>query len=123
MNFIAIIANGCLMPVSPEARELAQMTLLDPLQFGKILPEGSGIYLPITETNMWFLTDIIPAHSLGGVFSAGDVLIGFGIILLVVEIIFSNTWLTVSDMPQAINIKSKTKSPPKPSRRNAFELD
>jgi hypothetical protein len=121
MNFIAIIANGCLMPVSPEARELAQMTLLDSLQFGKILPEGSGIYLPITETNMWFLTDIIPAHSLGGVFSAGDVLIGFGIILLIVEIIRSNKWLAEGEIPREMNTANEIDLPPVSSRRNATE--
>jgi hypothetical protein len=94
LNFIAIIANRCLMPVSPEARELAQMTALDPSRFGMVLPEGSGIYLPIDQTNLWFFTDIIPAHYLGGVFSAGDILIVFGFVLFAVEIAFSRKWLS-----------------------------
>ncbi len=94
LNFIAIIANGCLMPVSPEARALAQMTALGPSRFGMVLPEGSGIYLPIGQTNLWFFTDIIPAHFLGGVFSAGDVLIGFGFVLFSIEIAFSTKWLS-----------------------------
>jgi hypothetical protein len=94
LNFIAIIANGCMMPVSPEARELAQMTALDPSRFGMVLPEGSGIYLPIDQTNLWFFTDIIPAHYLGGVFSAGDILIIFGFVLFAVEIAFSKKWLS-----------------------------
>ena len=94
LNFIAIVANGCLMPVSPEARELAQMTALEPSRFGMVLPEGSGIYLPIDQTNLWFFTDIIPAHYLGGVFSAGDILIIFGFVLFVIEIAFSKKWLS-----------------------------
>ncbi len=94
LNFIAIIANGCLMPVSSEARELAEMTALDPSRFGMVLPEGSGIYLPIDQTNLWFFTDIIPAHFLGGVFSAGDILIGFGFVLFAIEIAFSKKWMS-----------------------------
>lgn len=77
------------MPVSPEARELAHMTPLDPSQYGMVLPEGSGVFLPLEQTNMWFFTDIIPAHSLHGVCSAGDLLIGFGFVLFFLEVAFS----------------------------------
>jgi len=52
LNFIAIIVNGGLMPVSPEARELANMAFLDSSQFGIVLPQGSGVLLPIDQTNM-----------------------------------------------------------------------
>jgi hypothetical protein len=89
MNFIGIVANGGLMPVSPEARGLARMTPLDPSQFGMVLPEGSGIYLPLDQTNLWFFTDIIPAHSLGGVLSIGDLLIAFGFFLFFLEVAFN----------------------------------
>jgi hypothetical protein len=89
INFLGIVANGGLMPVSPQARELAKMTSLDPSQFGMVLPEGSGVYLPIEQTNLWFFTDIIPAHSLGGVYSAGDLLIAFGFFLFFMEVAFS----------------------------------
>jgi hypothetical protein len=76
------------MPVSPEARQLADMTFLGPSQFGMVLPEGSGVLLPIDQTNLWFLTDIIPASHLGGVYSAGDVLIGMGFIIFLLEVVF-----------------------------------
>jgi hypothetical protein len=87
-NFVAIVANSGLMPVSSEARQLADMTFLGPSQFGMVLPEGSGILLPIDQTNLWFLADIIPASHLGGVYSAGDVLIIIGFIIFLLEVVF-----------------------------------
>lgn len=85
-NFAAIITNGGLMPVSPEARQLAHMLTLDQSQFGMILPEGSGVLLPLYQTNLWFLTDIIPVSHLGGVYSAGDVLISAGLLIFFPEV-------------------------------------
>jgi hypothetical protein len=89
LNFVAIVANGGLMPVSQEARQLAQMTFLDASQFGMVLPEGSGVLLPVNQTNLWFLTDIIPASHLGGVYSPGDILIGIAIIAFLLEVTFT----------------------------------
>lgn len=91
LNFVAIVVNGGLMPVSPEARQLAGMTFLGPSQFGMVLPQGSGILLPISQTNLWFLTDIVPASHLGGVYSPGDVLIGMGIIIFLLEVVFGKS--------------------------------
>lgn len=89
LNFAAIITNGGLMPVSPEARHLAQMIPLDPFQFGMVLPEGSGVLLPLNQTNLWFLTDIIPASHLGGVYSAGDILIAIGFFVFLPEAVIN----------------------------------
>jgi len=91
LNFIAIVVNGGLMPVSPEARQLADMAFLGPSQFGMVLPQGSGVLLPFDQTNLWFLTDIIPASHLGGVYSPGDVLIGVGFIIFLLEVVFSKS--------------------------------
>jgi hypothetical protein len=91
LNFVAIVANSGLMPVSPEARQLADMTFLGPSQFGMVLPEGSGVLLPIDQTNLLFLTDIIPASHLGGVYSPGDVLIGMGFIIFLLEVVFGKS--------------------------------
>ncbi len=85
LNFAAIVANGGLMPVSPEARQLAHMTLLDPSRLGGILPEGSGVLLPLQSTNLPMLTDVIPSSFLRGVFSVGDVIIAFGMVLLIIS--------------------------------------
>ncbi len=85
LNFAAILANGGLMPVSPEARQAAHMTLLDSSHLGGILPEGSGVLLPLQSTNLPLLTDIIPASWLHGVLSIGDVIIGVGMVLLLIS--------------------------------------
>jgi hypothetical protein len=37
------------------------------------------------------LTDIIPTSHLGGVYSAGDVLIGMGFIIFLLEVVFSKS--------------------------------
>lgn len=99
LNFAAIITNGGLMPVSPEARQLAQMIPLDPSQFGMVLPEGSGVLLPLNQTNLWFLTDIIPASHLGGVYSAGDILITMGFFIFLPEATFSRNIISLSNLP------------------------
>jgi len=99
LNFAAIITNGGLMPVSPEARQLAQMIPLDPSQFGMVLPEGSGVLLPLNQTNLWFLTDIIPSSHLGGVYSAGDILITIGFFIFLPKATFSRNIISRSNLP------------------------
>lgn len=86
LNFAAIVANGGLMPVSPAARLQAGMTAIGQSGFGKVLPEGTAILLPVDQTNLWLLSDIIPISPVGGVFSLGDVLIGVGLLVFLVEV-------------------------------------
>ena len=85
LNFVAIVANGGLMPVSPEARLQAGMPVIGQLGFGKVLPEGTGILLAVDQTNLWVLSDIIPISLVGGVFSPGDVIIAAGLLVFAVE--------------------------------------
>jgi hypothetical protein len=85
LNFAAIVANGGLMPVSPGARLHAGMPAIGESGFGKVLPEGTGVLLLTDQTNLWFLSDIIPVSLVGGVFSPGDVLIGIGLLVFLVE--------------------------------------
>lgn len=84
LNFAAIVANGGLMPVSPDARLQAGMTPIGQPGFGKVLPEGTGILLPVGQTNLQFLSDIIPISGVG-VFSPGDVVIGVGLLIFFAE--------------------------------------
>ena len=85
LNFAAIVANGGLMPVSPGARLQAGMPTIGESGYGKMLPEGTGVLSPIDQTNIWFLSDIIPISLLGGVFSPGDVVIGVGLLIFFIE--------------------------------------
>ncbi len=85
LNFAAILANGGLMPVSPEARLQAGMIDLGPSSLGMVLPEGTGILLSVDQTNLQFLSDIIPISAVG-VFSPGDVVIGVGLLIFFAEV-------------------------------------
>ena len=86
LNFAAIVANGGLMPVSPEVRLQAGMTPIGQPGFGKVLPEGTGVLLLVDQTNLWFLSDTIPISLVGGVFSPGDVVIAVGLLVFVVGV-------------------------------------
>ncbi len=86
-NLSAILANGGLMPVSPEARHLAGMTDLGSAWLGHVTPQGTGILLNVSQTRLWAFTDIIPWDLVGGVFSVGDVLLGSGLVWLLVELL------------------------------------
>jgi hypothetical protein len=90
LNFIAIVVNGGLMPVSPEARSFAGMAELGSFWLGKMTPGGTGILLSVDHTRLWVITDIIPWRSFRAVFSIGDIVLGAGLILLCLEIIILN---------------------------------
>ncbi len=88
MNFIVILANGGLMPVSPES--LAQADLQDRITqvtLGDALPRSKDILLLREETRLWFLSDTIPVSSpiIRSVFSPGDVVIGLGLAIILRE--------------------------------------
>ncbi len=102
LNFAAIVANGGLMPVSPEVRELAHMTALDPSYLGGILPEGSGILLPLQSTRLAILTDVIPSSHIHGVYSIGDVMIAAGVVLFLIGAA-RWTWLAMRNREHGVN--------------------
>ena len=87
LNFLAIAANGGLMPVSPDARLLAGMPALGVSGLGQVLPEGTGILLPIDQTHLWLLSDIIPVSWAHMVISYGDIIIGIGLLIFTAQVI------------------------------------
>jgi len=91
LNFIAILLNGCFMPVTPEARYLAGKTLIEMSPDKIILTGSGGIVLPIEQTVMWCLTDIIPVSFIHTVFSLGDIVIFVGILVTCVTLISQTT--------------------------------
>jgi hypothetical protein len=97
LNFTAIVANGGLMPVTPEAISLAGMQELGTTWLGKVTPHGTGILLTVDQTRLWPLTDIIPWDLTGGVFSVGDVVLGVGLVLFFLEIICRRQSRNVTD--------------------------
>ena len=86
LNFVSIATNGGLMPVSPETRLQAGMTPIGESGFGKLVPKGTGVLLPLNQTNLWLLSDIIPVPVVGGVFSPGDVVIAVGLLAFFAEV-------------------------------------
>lgn len=92
LNFVAIVVNGGLMPVSPEAISLAGMTDLGSQWLGKVTPHSTGILLTVDQTRLWFLTDIIPWKEVKAVFSVGDVVLGAGLFLIFLEIFRFHTF-------------------------------
>ena len=76
-NFVAITANGGVMPASPTALRMAGK-VLDPTKF-----TNSG---PMVHARLQVLGDVIPMpwpHSLANVFSIGDVLLISGVLIVV----------------------------------------
>lgn len=85
LNFLAIVANSGLMPVSPEARLRAGLPALEISRLGEVLPEGTGVLLTIGETRLWFLSDIFPVLWAHMVISLGDIIIGIGLLIFAVQ--------------------------------------
>lgn len=79
LNTMVMIANGGWMPITPETYQTLSSEHTVELQ-GRA-PASKGIMLSQHETNLWFLSDIIPVDFLGhnSAMSIGDVLILAGI--------------------------------------------
>ena len=96
LNFVVIVANGGLMPVSPETlSEIApeySATVLD----GNPVPNSKDILLEKRETALWWLSDIFTLprflSSWKIAFSAGDVVIIMGLLYLVISAAFGSRW-------------------------------
>lgn len=81
-NLIVIIANGGLMPITPEmVRKLNPGAPEGSWAIGERLGNGKDIVLPAADTHLWFLSDrFYPPDWLhySVAFSLGDVLIAAG---------------------------------------------
>ena len=79
LNTVVMIANGGWMPITPETYQSIRPERNVELQARA--PASKGIMLEQHDTNLWFLTDVIPINLLGhkNALSIGDVLILAGI--------------------------------------------
>jgi len=81
-NFLVIVLNGGLMPISPETvRKIYPNAPESSWQVYERLGSGKDIVLPVEQTRLWFLSDrfVLPDWMQYSVaFSVGDVLIALG---------------------------------------------
>jgi len=79
LNTTVMMANGGWMPITPETYQALGSEYTVELQARA--PASKGIMLAQHETNLWFLSDVIPVDFLGrnSAMSIGDVLILVGI--------------------------------------------
>ena len=86
LNFLAIVSNGGLMPVSPDTTERAGAS--EELSLGEWVPRSKDVLLTREDTRLWFLTDILvwknPAVK---AFSIGDVVIAAGLLVTLGELL------------------------------------
>lgn len=85
LNTTVMIANGGLMPVTPETYQALQPNgAVEPQDK---TPDSKGILLPRSETKLWFLSDIIQVFILGrrSAVSVGDLLLILGVAQLLLQ--------------------------------------
>jgi len=90
LNFLAIVTNGGLMPISPANMEKAGLgDELAKLELGDAVPFNKNVLLDESDTNLQWLTDRFTWDSPGPfpVFSIGDVIIGAGLLVVLVELV------------------------------------
>ena len=83
MNLVVMAANGGLMPVSPETlARSGNGHVLQRVGPGQPLPRSKDIILPVEQTRLAFLSDVLVLPGRPGSFSPGDVLIASGAFLV-----------------------------------------
>lgn len=90
LNFLAIVTNGGLMPISPSHMESAGLgEELAELQLGDAVPLTKNVLLDEGDTHLQWLTDRLTWESLGPfrVFSVGDVIIAVGLAVTLLELL------------------------------------
>jgi hypothetical protein len=92
LNFLAVMSNGGLMPVSPgNLREAGLEEELMGRELGDAVPGTKDVLLAEDDTHLRFLSDQITLGPDSGpippLFSAGDVVIAAGALILLVELL------------------------------------
>ena len=90
LNFLAIVTNGGLMPISPASMEKEglgeELVELGP---GDAVPDSKNVLLEESDTHLQWLSDRFTWGSPGpfSVFSIGDVVIAAGLIVVLLELL------------------------------------
>ncbi len=90
LNFLAVVANGGLMPVSPATLERAglQQRIVG-VEVGEPVPLSKDVLLERADTRLWLLTDVLVWDNPANVraFSVGDAIIGAGLLLTLADLL------------------------------------
>lgn len=107
LNFLAIVTNGGLMPVSPDTLERAGLEeRMAALKLGEPIPLTKNLLLEREDTRLWFLSDILVWDNPANIraFSVGDVIIGVGLAVTLANLFLPRprrTSLGPSDSPSS----------------------
>ena len=88
LNFIAITANGGLMPISPETAVDARIDV-EGVSLGDWVPSSKDVLLAPEHTHLRFLSDILVWRNPTGVraFSIGDLVLAAGLVLTLADLL------------------------------------
>ena len=90
LNFLAIVSNGGLMPVTPANAEKAGMGYkIEGVELGEAIPRSKNVLLEESDTHLRWLSDRFTwiSDSPFAVFSIGDIVIAAGLVVLLVELL------------------------------------
>ena len=87
LNFVAIVSNGGLMPVSPDTLERIGQPP-EELSLGEWVSGSKDVLLAREDTHLWFLTDTLTWKNPTAIsaFSVGDLVIAVGLVVILGEL-------------------------------------
>ena len=100
LNFLAIVSNGGLMPVTPEALDRVGPPPTE-IELGEPVPLTKDVLLAREDTRLWPLTDILTWENPTNIqlFSVGDLFIGAGLALTLAELLLPRLRRVPPDSP------------------------
>ena len=90
LNFLAIVSNGGLMPVTPANAEKAGMGYkIAGVELGEAIPRSKNVLLEESDIHLRWLSDRFTwiSDSPLAVFSVGDIVIAAGLIVVLLELL------------------------------------
>ncbi|MEW6033406.1 MAG: DUF5317 family protein [Chloroflexota bacterium] len=93
LNLVVMVANGGLMPVSPETVARAGLEgRIAQAQLGGYIPGSKSLLQAASAIRLEWLSDSIPMRLIHRVVSPGDMVIVFGFLFFLVEAFRSRPW-------------------------------